>query len=93
MRTTVRLDESLMRSVKSYAAENGRTLTSVVEDALRRLLNEELHRDAGASPVDVVVFTGSGTRPGIEIDDRGTWQHLMDEEDAEGIRARANAGS
>lgn len=82
-----------MRSVKSYAAENGRTLTSVVEDALRRLLNEELHREKGTTQVDVVVFTGSGTRPGIEIADRGTWQGRLEEEDAERIRVQADAGS
>lgn len=82
-----------MRSVKSYAADHGRTLTSVVEDALRRLLTEELRREEGKSEVDVVVFTGSGTAPGIEIADRGSWQHLIDEEDAERIRARSDAGS
>lgn len=82
-----------MRSVKSYAADNGRTLTSVVEDALRRLLNEELHREEGATQVDVVVFTGSGTRPGIEIADRATWQGQLEDEDAERIRVQADAGS
>lgn len=38
MRTTVRLDERLLSEVKKYAAESGRTLTSILEDALRETL-------------------------------------------------------
>lgn len=90
MRTTVRLDETLMRCAKSYAARHHLTLTSVIEDALRRLLKEEV-QIATSPPVDVVVFTGSGTRPGIEIADRRTWQHLADEEDAERFQAASDA--
>jgi len=72
--------------VKSYAARHDLTLTSVIEDSLRRLLSEE-GRAATSPPVEVVVFTGSGTRPGIEIANRRTWQHLMDEKDAERFQA------
>jgi hypothetical protein len=44
--------------------------------------------------VDVLVFTGSGTRPGVDFTDRQTWQRLMDEEDAERFRmAGCDAGS
>jgi metal-responsive CopG/Arc/MetJ family transcriptional regulator len=35
MRTTVRLDPHLLAEVKRVAASSGRTLTSVIEDALR----------------------------------------------------------
>ncbi len=90
MRTTVRLDETLLRSVKGYAARHHLTLTSVIEDALRRLLNEE-ERTAEGAPVDVLVFTGSGTRPGVDIADRQTWRHLVDEEDAERFRVASDA--
>jgi hypothetical protein len=38
-RTTVRIDETLLNEAKAYAAKNGRSLTSVMEDALRQLLN------------------------------------------------------
>lgn len=92
MRTTVRLDEALLSDVKGYAARHHLTLTSVIEDALRRLLNEE-QRATESAPVDVLVFTGSGTRPGVDISDRRTWQHLVDEEDAErfGMASDADA--
>ncbi|MGH8580070.1 MAG: DUF6364 family protein [Gammaproteobacteria bacterium] len=32
MRTTVRLDEQLLAKAKQYAHENGKTLTSVIEE-------------------------------------------------------------
>lgn len=35
MRTTLNLDPDLMRSAKAEAARTGKTLTSVIEDALR----------------------------------------------------------
>lgn len=35
MRTTVRLDEQLMREAKELAAKEGRTFTSLIEESLR----------------------------------------------------------
>ena len=40
--------DRLLREVKRYAAERGRTLTSVLEDALRQFLSGT----AGASPAE-----------------------------------------
>ncbi len=37
MRTTVRLDEHLLAQARPYAAESGRTLTAVIEEALPQL--------------------------------------------------------
>jgi hypothetical protein len=37
MRTTIRLNERLLAEAKKYAAESGRTLTSVLEDELREI--------------------------------------------------------
>lgn len=41
MRTTVRLDEDLLRAAKIKAAQEGRTLTSLLEEGLRRVLAED----------------------------------------------------
>ena len=38
MRTTVRLDPHLMRAAKKLAADTHRTLTAVIEDALREVI-------------------------------------------------------
>jgi len=39
MKTTLNLDEELLRQAKQHAAERGTTLTAVVEDALRARLH------------------------------------------------------
>ena len=38
MRTTVRLDDALLASTKQLAPQTGRTLTAVIQDALREVL-------------------------------------------------------
>jgi hypothetical protein len=47
MRTTVRLDEALLRAAKIKAAKEGRTLTSLLEDGLRQVLLGEVSRTSG----------------------------------------------
>lgn len=38
MRTTIRLDEKLLKEAKRQAAESGMTLTAIIEDSLRERL-------------------------------------------------------
>jgi Bacterial antitoxin of type II TA system, VapB len=90
MRTTVRLDEALLGQAKAYAARHGRTLTSVLEDALRELLNR--HEASTDRPrVTLDVFHGTGLMPGIEIDRGARLHDLLDAEDAERLRRVADA--
>jgi catechol 2,3-dioxygenase-like lactoylglutathione lyase family enzyme len=65
MRTTVRLDEHLLSEVKKYAADSGRTLTSVLEDALRDMLARRTAQ-ARRKPVRLRTYKGAGTQPGID---------------------------
>ncbi|MDQ7844545.1 MAG: type II toxin-antitoxin system VapB family antitoxin [Armatimonadota bacterium] len=44
MRTTLNLDDSLIREAKKRAAREGRTLTSLLEEALRIFLSRRGHR-------------------------------------------------
>lgn len=77
MRTTVRLDEHLLAQAKRHAAETGKTLTAVLEDALRASL---ARRDAGARPKRVRLKTvkGGGIRAGVDLDDSASLRDLMD---------------
>ncbi|MET0167570.1 MAG: ribbon-helix-helix protein, CopG family [Vicinamibacterales bacterium] len=77
MRTTVRLDERLLAEVKKYAAESGRTLTSVLEDALRETL---ARRRSGVKrkPVRLKTARGEGLRPGVDLDDTASLLDLME---------------
>jgi Arc/MetJ family transcription regulator len=76
MRTTVRLDEHLLAQAKKHAAESGKTLTSVLEDALRESLSRrKVH--AKAKPVRLKTVKGSGVRPGVDLDDSASLLDLM----------------
>jgi hypothetical protein len=82
MRTTVRIDDQLLREAKQLAARTGRTLTAVVEDALRETLNRQ--RRPGRRDVELPTFRGDGLRPGVDLDDSAALIELMDQEDAAG---------
>ncbi len=69
MRTTLNLDDSLMREAKKHAAETGTTLTQVIEQALRRSL-EAAAPDPGTVPFRMPVFQGEcGLAPGVTPED------------------------
>jgi hypothetical protein len=77
MRTTVRLDERLLAEAKRRAAETGRTLTAVIEDALR----ESLARRSTVTKRKVVrlkIVKGDGVRPGVDLDDSAALLDIME---------------
>lgn len=77
MRTTLNLDDELLTIAKTEAARSGRTLTSVIEDALRAALAQRA--DALATvPYQVRPFDGDGLRGGVDLDDSAALQDLMD---------------
>jgi hypothetical protein len=77
MRTTIRLDERLLAEAKKYAAESGRTLTSVLTDALREALARR--RTTGTrKPVRLRTVKGNGVLPGVDLDDTASLLELME---------------
>ncbi|MBA2556011.1 MAG: ribbon-helix-helix protein, CopG family [Chloroflexi bacterium] len=77
MRTTIRLDDELLARLKVEAARSGRTLNSVIEDAVRESLarRERLPRQRA---VRHPVFAGSKLRPGVDLDDSAALLDLME---------------
>ncbi len=76
VRTTIRLDDHLLRAAKQYAAEHGTTLTAVIEDALRELLaRPEPHE---RKPFRLVTFGQGGLRAGVDLDDSASLLDLME---------------
>jgi hypothetical protein len=65
MRTTIRLDESLLREAKALAARTGRTLTAVIEDGLRETLSRQKKRHDRPRAA-LPTFKGKGLRPGVD---------------------------
>ena len=68
------IDESLLRRLKAKAAQEGRTLQSVANDALRR----GLEKPAG-TPFKLRLKTwNTEQQPGVDITDRDRLFDLMD---------------
>ncbi len=78
MRTTIHLPDLLLDQARRRALETGKTLTGVIEDALRESL---AGRRAGtkSSPVRLTTFGGKGLRPGVDLDDSATLLDVMEE--------------
>jgi hypothetical protein len=64
-RTTFRIDEEILAEAKALAARQHRSLNSVMEEALRRLLATTQDR-ANRPPVELTTFgtPGGGLHPG-----------------------------
>jgi len=77
MRTTVRLDPDLLAEAKKTAAIRGKTLTAVIEDALRESLGRRSEFKKRAK-VKLPTFRGKGTQPGVDIDNSAALLDLME---------------
>lgn len=69
MRTTVRLNENLLRQVKRAAQERGETLTSMIEQGLRLVLASSRTRPKRKRLTLPVSREGGGTLPGVDLND------------------------
>ena len=74
MRTTVRLPDELMRAAKRRAQETGRSLTQLLEDALRAELRSPRARRV-AEPLPT--YGGKGLRAGVDLSDSSALEDLM----------------
>ena len=81
MRTTIRIDDGLLKEVKAAAAANGRTLTAFVEEALRETLGRRRAR-SGRKPVILHTFKGGQLLPGVDLDNSAALLDLMERPDA-----------
>jgi hypothetical protein len=75
VRTTIRIDEALYRRAKAHAARTGRTVSEVIEDAVRQSLRQR--RDP-AEPRPLPVADGSGLLPGVDLADGRALRDRMD---------------
>ena len=74
MRTTIRLPDELYDQVRRRAMDEGQTVTSFLERALRRALAEhDGDRDFVVEP-----FRGTGTLPGVDLHDNAAILDVME---------------
>jgi len=77
MRTTIRLDDTLLEKTRQYALDNGTTFTAIVEDALREKI---MARPAlkKRKRVKLKTVKGQGLNAGVDLDDSASLLDLMD---------------
>lgn len=77
MRTTIRLDDQLLHDAKRLALATGRTLTAVVEDALREMVARR-NEPPRAEKKCLISDGGNGLRPGVCLDDNSALLDIME---------------
>ena len=73
MKTTLQIDDGVMRELKMRAARDGRTMSELVEAALRRLLDER-PSDKDLPPLPVMK-----ARELVDVSDRDALYRAMEE--------------
>ena len=68
MRTTIQVDDHVLREIKKIAAASGKSLGSVIEEALREKLARR-RAPVDDRPVELPLFDGDGLQPGVDLDD------------------------
>jgi hypothetical protein len=78
VRTTINIDEAAYRQAKARAAETGRSVREVIEDAVRDALAPRARDAVETQPLPV--FGGSGVLPGVDLSSNAALLDVMDED-------------
>jgi hypothetical protein len=77
MRTTLAIDDSILEEARKQALARHVSLAKYIESAVR----EKLAEDSGEAPPPyrpLQTFRGSGTQPGIDLNDSAHLIEIMD---------------
>ena len=85
-RTTVRLPKELLMRAKRKATAEGRTLTSLIEDGLRLLVNKSRKSEKMKRVMPPVSKATGGPMPGIDLIDFSALQEIDDLEYVERMK-------
>jgi hypothetical protein len=78
MRTTVRLDEHLLKRAKLKATAEGRTLTDLIEEGLRAVLAGKREMGRRDRVLPRTSKAKGGLRPGVDLTKFSDYQELED---------------
>lgn len=79
MRTTVTIDDDLLADAKAFAARQRRTLSDVVQDALREAVSS--HAKPARTQVDLPTFGDPSERPLVDILDKEALAEVLGDND------------
>ena len=78
MRTTVSIQDALLRRVKEESLARNCSLSEVIEEALRLTL-ETRPKDGGVSRIQPLkTFRGSGLQPGVDLSSSASLLEIME---------------
>jgi hypothetical protein len=77
-RTTVRLPEDLVVRAKRKAADEGVSMTGLIEEGLRRVLNEDKAQTRSARVLPPVSAANGGLVPGADLNDTAAIEEMDD---------------
>ena len=78
MRTTLNIADELLIEAKQLAARTGRTLTSVVEDALRAAFSRASTPRKEAERFELPTSGEGGVLPGVDLDNSAALLDIME---------------
>ena len=81
MRTTLRIDDDLLKEAKRIALESDRTLTEVIEDSLRETFARRKASRAARKKVVLPTSGHGGLKPGVNLSSSAELLELMEEFD------------
>jgi hypothetical protein len=76
MRTTIRINDDLLKRAKKRAADEGRTLTSLIEDGLVLVLSKAKESRRKRVELPVSKATG-GVLPGVDLNRSSDLEEVM----------------
>ena len=77
MRTTIRINDDVLRAAKKAAVERDISLTKLIEEALREKL-EYRAEPVKSRRVRLITFSGNGLQPGVDLDDSASLIEIME---------------
>lgn len=79
MRTTVRLDDALLKQAQREARRRGQTFTALMAEGLRLILAKGTAAPKRQLVVLPMCKAGGGTLPGVDLDDSAALVDIMEE--------------
>lgn len=80
MRTTINVEDQLLKELKRCAVNQNRTLGEVVNETLRVGFLQSREAAPMVEEPPLKTFRGSGVRPGVDLSDSRRLHELMDAE-------------
>ena len=76
VRTTVNIDDGLLRKARGISAQTRKPLGDIVDDALRLMFERQVAPQTGRR-VELPTDGGSGLQPGVDLEDKEALADLL----------------